>query len=361
MAVTKLGNTKSSFNSINYFEKKAEVKSGLNCDIEIAKEQFKGTRQIWGKNDKVQAHTIMQSFRPGEVTPEQAHKLGVELAQKVAGDRGFEVAIYTHTDKDHIHNHIIINSVNFETGKKYHSNSQTLKNIKKTNDEICKNHGLSIASEKSAEIRYTLAEKEILEKGGDSWKDEIREAINQETTQSKTYAEFKKNLQTNYGITINDNPNRKHITFTHPDNGMKVRGYRLGENYTREGIIRNITKQRESVKYNIIEQDEGVEYGTKEQTTRNSRREGNGIRERPLKDSVGGSQRGKPEVAGRIDTIRKQVDSLTATGRREAAKARERANTTKHRIAERTTPEHTESKYQQHTVNKGPNIGGFER
>ncbi|MCL2593752.1 MAG: relaxase/mobilization nuclease domain-containing protein [Defluviitaleaceae bacterium] len=72
MAVTKLGNTKSAFNSINYFEKKAEVKSGLNCTVEMAKEQFKATREIFGKNGGVQAHTIIQSFKPGEVTPEQA-------------------------------------------------------------------------------------------------------------------------------------------------------------------------------------------------------------------------------------------------------------------------------------------------
>jgi len=243
MAVTKLGNTKSASASINYFEKKAEIKSGLHCDVEIAKEQFRTTRKIFGKNDGVQAHTIIQSFRPNEVTAEQANAIGLELADKIAGSKGFEIAVYTHTDKEHIHNHIIINSVNFKTGKKYQSNSDTLRAIKKINDEICLSYGLSIANEKPAQIRYTLAEQSILQKGGDSWKDEIRMAINLVCSQAKSYDQFKITLETQYGIVVNDDENQEHITFTHPDNGRKVRGYRLGDDYTGEGIKNVIKKQ----------------------------------------------------------------------------------------------------------------------
>ncbi|MBF2777497.1 relaxase/mobilization nuclease domain-containing protein, partial [Staphylococcus haemolyticus] len=108
MATTKLGNTKSASRAINYAEKRAEEKSGLNCDVDYAKSAFKQTRSLYGKEDGVQAHTVIQSFSPGEVTPEQCNQLGLELAEKIAPNH--QVAVYTHTDKDHYHNHIVINS-----------------------------------------------------------------------------------------------------------------------------------------------------------------------------------------------------------------------------------------------------------
>ncbi|WP_369352413.1 relaxase/mobilization nuclease domain-containing protein [Staphylococcus epidermidis] len=82
MATTKLGNTKSASRAINYAEKRAVEKSGLNCDVDYAKSAFKQTRALYGKEDGIQAHTIIQSFKPDEVTPEQCNQLGLELAEK---------------------------------------------------------------------------------------------------------------------------------------------------------------------------------------------------------------------------------------------------------------------------------------
>lgn len=113
VATTKLGNTKSASRAINYAEKRAEEKSGLNCDVDYAKSAFKQTRNLYGKDTGIQAHTVIQSFKPGEVTPKQCNQLGLELAEKIAPNH--QVAVYTHTDKDHYHNHIVINSVNLET------------------------------------------------------------------------------------------------------------------------------------------------------------------------------------------------------------------------------------------------------
>ena len=84
MATTKLGNTKSSSRAINYAEKRAEEKSGLNCDVDYAKSAFKATRALYGKEDRIQAHTVIQSFKLGEVTPEQCNQIGLELAEKIA-------------------------------------------------------------------------------------------------------------------------------------------------------------------------------------------------------------------------------------------------------------------------------------
>ncbi|MEJ7530360.1 relaxase/mobilization nuclease domain-containing protein, partial [Staphylococcus hominis] len=88
---------------------------------------------LYGKEDGIQAHTIIQSFKPGEVTPEQCNQLGLELAEKIAPNH--QVAVYTHTDTDHIHNHIVINSVDLETGKKFNNNKKALHDIRRANDD----------------------------------------------------------------------------------------------------------------------------------------------------------------------------------------------------------------------------------
>src|SRR5699024_5284965 len=108
--------------SINYAEKRAVVKSSHNCDIDYAKSNFKQLRMAYGKDEGIQAHTIIQSFKPNETTKEQANEIGLELAKEIAP--GHQVAVYTHEDTEHTHNHIIINSVNLEDGKKYQSNAK---------------------------------------------------------------------------------------------------------------------------------------------------------------------------------------------------------------------------------------------
>ena len=293
MATIKLGSSKSATNSLNYCEKKAEVSSGLNCYPNLAKEQFKITRQFWGKENGRQAHTIIQAFRPGETNPHQANEIGLELAKQVAPEH--EIVVYTHIDTNHIHNHIVINAVNFETGKKYHSKPEDLHKIRDISDRLCKAHGLSIATDFPANLRYTLAESEIIAKGHPGWKHEIRRAISCEIDAiqkeimvsksnfhhtlenavdglldplksisenqlnftikstidfltSEAYNKFKYNLFTKYGIIVNDD--RKYITFQHPD-GQKiseqnptakgsakkiVRGKTLGTDYDRDGI-----------------------------------------------------------------------------------------------------------------------------
>ncbi len=119
MATTKLSATKSTSRAINYAEKRAEEKSGLNCDIDYAKSSFKATRELYGKTGGNEGHVIIQSFKPGEVTPEQCNQLGLALAEKFAPNH--QVAVYTHNDTDHVHNHIVINSIDLETGKKFGS------------------------------------------------------------------------------------------------------------------------------------------------------------------------------------------------------------------------------------------------
>ena len=107
MATTKISSTKSTSRAINYAEKRAVEKSGLNCDVNYAKSSFKATRELYNKTGGNEGHVVIQSFRPGEVDEKQCNQLGLELAEKIAPNH--QVSVYTHNDKEHLHNHILVN------------------------------------------------------------------------------------------------------------------------------------------------------------------------------------------------------------------------------------------------------------
>lgn len=239
MATTKLGNTKSASRAINYAEKRAVVKSGHNLDADYAKSQLKATRALYGKKDGIQAHTIIQSFKPEETTPEQANEIGLELAEKVAGNH--QVAVYTHADTDHIHNHIVVGSIDLESGKKYQSNAVQRHFVKNMNDVLCRDHGLSIVEERNAGVRHTLAEQELIGKGQASWKDEIREAVDKTKANARDFDSFTSQLEARYGIETKLRGNT--LSFKHPDRQRFVRANKLGFHYEKEVLDREFTRE----------------------------------------------------------------------------------------------------------------------
>ncbi|MCF6724239.1 relaxase/mobilization nuclease domain-containing protein, partial [Escherichia coli] len=125
--------------------------------------------------------------------PAQCNQLGLELAERVAPNH--QVAIYTHTDKDHVHNHIVINSIDLETGKKYQSNKKQRELIKQQNDEVCRKSGLSVTNRDTAKLRYTQAEKSLIEKGKYSWKDDLREQIEYAKEHTSDLESFSEHLE----------------------------------------------------------------------------------------------------------------------------------------------------------------------
>lgn len=254
MATTKLGNTKSASRAINYAEKRAEEKSGLNCDIDYAKSSFKQTRALYGKENGIQAHTIIQSFKPGEVTAEQCNQLGLELAEKVAPNH--QVAVYTHTDKEHVHNHIVINSIDLETGRKYQSNKQQRNFVKQANDDICREHGLSVPERDTAKLRYTQAEKSLIEKDQFSWKDDLREKIEHAKEHTSDFKSFSEQLEKS-GIEFK--VRGKNVSYK-PENVNKwVRGKTLGQDYDK-GALEYEFERREREEERKSERDPVAEY-----------------------------------------------------------------------------------------------------
>lgn len=245
MATIQLGNTKIANKLLSYAEKRAEEREGVDCPPEYAKAQMKATRELWGKNDGIQAHHVIQSFKPGEVTPELANQIGQELAREIA--KGHECVVYTHTDKDHIHNHIVINSVSYEDGRKFHAHGkEAIDRVREASDRLCEEHNLSVIKEPSAKQRYHRAEYGLASREIVSWKDEIRDAIDHEREHSTNYEEFKKNLAEKYGIEVKERG--KNISFKHPDNQRFVRGKTLGLAYER-GTLENVFSRENERKH----------------------------------------------------------------------------------------------------------------
>nr|WP_325240500.1 relaxase/mobilization nuclease domain-containing protein [uncultured Oscillibacter sp.] len=151
MAVTKILARKGPLaDGINYIlnEEKTDalLTVHLNCDPGREVREMLDTKQAYGKKDGVQYYHVIQSFKPGEVTPELALEIATEFAREHLP--GFETVISVHVDKEHIHAHLIFNSVNADTGRKYHSNAQTYyKQLRAASDRLCREHGLSVIIE----------------------------------------------------------------------------------------------------------------------------------------------------------------------------------------------------------------------
>lgn len=118
--------------------------SAINCEsCETAFAEMQATKQRFGKLGGVEGYHFIQSFAPGEVTPEQAHRIGVEFAQRLFGER-YEVVVGTHLDKVHLHNHVVVNSVSFVDGKKYHSSPGSYYfDVRGVSDALCRENDLS--------------------------------------------------------------------------------------------------------------------------------------------------------------------------------------------------------------------------
>ena len=122
-----------------------ELQTGINCDVDNCLDEMQDVKYQFGKQGGIVAHHAEQSFMPGEITPLKAHEIGVEFAEKMWGDR-FQVIVCTHTDKEHIHNHFLINSVSYIDGKKYDGCKATYRKIREYSDQLCRDNELSIVT-----------------------------------------------------------------------------------------------------------------------------------------------------------------------------------------------------------------------
>ena len=180
MAVTKTHPVKSTLKAaIDYICNPAKTDgrllvSSYGCAAETADIEFAWTRRhAIDKGTHLGRHLI-QAFQPGEVTPEQAHEIGMELAREILGGK-YEFVLTTHIDKDHVHNHLIFNAVSFADHKHYHSNKRSYHFIRRTSDRLCKEHGLSVIVPGPDRGKSYIEQQ--TERSGTSYKAKLRAAI----------------------------------------------------------------------------------------------------------------------------------------------------------------------------------------
>lgn len=117
--------------------------TGVNCCADTARQEMQIVKQQFDDRSKIVCYHAYQSFQHGEVTPEQAHEIGVKLAQRMWGDR-FQVVVATHLNTDCYHNHFVINSISFVDGKHYYDNKSNLCLLRQRSDELCREYALSV-------------------------------------------------------------------------------------------------------------------------------------------------------------------------------------------------------------------------
>ena len=216
--------------------------TALNCkSAETAFEAMRRTKEKFGKTGGVLGYHFIQSFAPGEVTPEQAHEIGCEFARRLFGN-DFEVVIGTHLDKAHPHNHIIVNSVSRTDGHKYHSSPESYYNdVRGTSDALCRENDLSVIAPQSKGKHYAewIAEQD----GRPTVRGIIRADIDAIIQQAYTYESFLILLRKN-GYEVRHGPNRKYTTVKPPGAKRAIRLDSLGEGYTEADILLRLSQQR---------------------------------------------------------------------------------------------------------------------
>ena len=240
------------FNSLEYTtnELKTENKtlvSSFACstNVSTAIKEFGiiNDLSIRQREDSVIARHIMQSFSPDDdLTPDRAHKIGIEFCERIFKGE-YQYVISTHTDKSHLHNHIVFNTTNIKTHKKYRSTKLTYKQLQKISDDLCAEYNLYIIPKKMSKEKGKTHKEWQEDKKGKSYKTILRKDIDDAINKSNTYEEFIKEM-IEKGYEIKDYNSKgeylKYIAFKNENIGMKKffrgRDTLLGEKYTRENI-----------------------------------------------------------------------------------------------------------------------------
>ena len=235
-------------------EDKTEMKyyvSTINCNKRCARDEFAMVKKRFGKEGGIVAFHAYQSFAPGEVNPFEAHSIGVELARRLWGDR-FQIVVATHVNTAAVHNHLVINSISFKDGKRFHGCRETTGMLREMSDRICQEHGLSVIKNPKGQRVNTYLYK--MERAGMPTRYNVaRKSIDEAIALSLTIEEFKAELRSR-GYSYRFDPQRKYWTITPPGWKKPIRIHQLGENYTRESIERRIYENDPSVRTERVRQ-----------------------------------------------------------------------------------------------------------
>ena len=220
--------------------------TGINCDPTTARDEMMISKAQWNDRSKIVCYHGFQSFKSGEVTPEQAHEVGVRLAERMWGNR-FQVIVATHLNTDCLHNHFVVNSVSFTDGKHYHDNKANLRLLRQRSDELCREYALSVIEHPSGKKKpYALYQAE---KQGHPTRDNVaRQAVDEAIAQSYTLKDFDR-IMAEMGYRVSFDPNRKYWTIIGKGWQRPKRLYKLGEDYTNDRITERISQNSYAVRF----------------------------------------------------------------------------------------------------------------
>lgn len=264
MATTNIKQSTSASRLINYAEKRAELKEGINCDIDYAKSDFKRVREIYGNKGSIEAYASRVAFSPEEFNPkdradqEKALAIAKEIYQEAYPNH--QIALYVHTDTQSLHVHAVIGAINLETEKKWHGNWQEYhEKLVKITDKVVKEHGLSVTVPYSKAERYSMAEIKMKQRGQIPWKDKIRSAIDA-TMREAHISDFEsfKGLLREKAVEVVERG--RELTYGLLGTNYKARGSKLGQDYKKETIFNELDRRK--ARNTVNEQFDFGEYST---------------------------------------------------------------------------------------------------
>ena len=228
-------------NNVNNSDEEECFVSGINCSVDNAYKDMMMTKKVYKKEKGVLAYHAYQSFEEGEVTPEQAHEIGLKLADEMWGDR-FEVIVTTHLNTKHYHNHFVINSVSFMDGRKYSDNRESYAELRHISDCLCQEYGLSCLEEKETKKghNYDNYYKSNIEKS--TYHSIAKSDIDRAIKLAYSYADFERIMRTmNYDLMYRAGKLsiRK---YSYRKNIRVLRAF--GENYSLDRIKERIKHER---------------------------------------------------------------------------------------------------------------------
>ena len=246
--------------------------SGINCQPQSVYDDFLNTKLLYHKDGGVMFYHMVQSFPKGAaVDPRQAHEAARRLAEYFDG---YEVLVCTHVDREHIHSHCVINSVNFDTGKKLHMAKEQIQELMRRNDMICQEMGLPVFEPTAQQARGMSGAEYHTALKGQSWKLRLMNTIDECMKYAADRDSFV-SLMESEGYAVRWESGRKYITYTTPD-GMKCRDNKLHEEkYCKEAMEHEFRIRAELVQrkfHRAAETDGGIEAdeSTEQRTAANS-------------------------------------------------------------------------------------------
>lgn len=220
---------------------KAGFQTAINCMLDNAFLQMQATKQRWDKYGGILGYHIVHSYSPGEVTPEQAHEAGVEFARRLLGDK-YEAVVCTHTDRDHLHCHIVFNSVSFMDGSKYRSDFKSyFHDLRGVSNAVSQERGFSVIASTGQGKQYSEWRAE--QAGKPTIRNLIRQDIDAALRECVTYDTFWETLR-RQGYSVKRGTNIKHTALRPPGGQRFIRLDSLGDAYTEASLMRRLKEQR---------------------------------------------------------------------------------------------------------------------